>query len=169
MSNSISGKKITADEYFQRQKDAEKACKRKIERAILQSFGFAALTVVFYLITYVESNFIIIWLLLMCINFAMSIGSLFLIPRAIKYYKYSLERIVEYMLSGGIIIEIPKEDYEKFDIIKSRKEKYRQKSIKKMQKEETKRKTEKLEREEYERKVEEEFQKQYYPEDEEKD
>lgn len=168
MSNNISGVKISPDEYFPRQKEAEQACKRKIEKAILQSFGFAAITVIFYLITWVERSFIIVWVLFICINAAMSIGSLFLIPRAIKYYKYSLERIVEYMLSGGIIIEIPKEDYEKFDLIKSRKKRYRQKSIQKMQKEETKRNTERQQREEYERKVEEDFQKQFYPDETEK-
>jgi hypothetical protein len=92
----------------------------------------------------------------------MSIGSLLMIPRAIKTYKYSLERIVEYMLTGGIIIEIPQEDYEKFDIIKSRKERYKVKSLDKLQKEQVELKTEKQKREEYERRVEEDFQKQYY-------
>ncbi len=171
MSDLHAGKKITADEYFERQKDAELICKRNLKRLIIQSVVF--LSVLMFLLimlefhtgSFIYSGFIIVWCLLIFICFSMFIGSLFLIRKEIRKYKFSLKRIEEYMLSGGIVIEVPKEDYEKFDIIKSRKEKFKAKSIYGMQIDEKKKEIEKqkeLEQKEYEKRVEEEFQKQFY-------
>jgi len=165
------GIKITPDEYFERQKDAENVCKKKIKSLVIRSIVLLAL-LFFFIITFelnsgffIYSSLFIVWYLLIFICLSMLLGSLFMISKAIKNYKYSLERIVEYMLSGGIVIEIPKEDYEKFDLFKTKKDKYKAKTINQLKKDERKTEMElqrKKEQEEYERKVEEEFQKQYY-------
>lgn len=171
MSDLHAGKKITADEYFTRQKEAEDSCRERIKRLKWQSFFFLTAAVFFYLMYVWIPNFFIVWFLFLGISVCMSVGSLFMIRKEIKYYKYSLERIEEYMLTGGIVIEIPKEDYEKFDIIKSRKEKFKAKSIYGMQIDEKKKELEKqkeLEQKEYEKRVEEEFRKQFYSDENEK-
>jgi hypothetical protein len=161
-----SGIKITADEYFTRQKDAEELCRSKIKSLILQALFFVGAALFSNFIYYhFLPTFFIFFGLLIFLCFLMAVGSLFMIKKAIKNYKYQLERIVEYMLTGGIVIEIPQEDYEKFDVFKTKKEKYKAKSINKLKNEELKRQSElkaQEERKAYERKVEEEFQKQYY-------
>lgn len=165
MANEHAGIKITADEYFIRQKEAEDSCRKRISRLKWQSLFFVAATVFFVLLYEFIPNFFILWGLFIFISAAMSISSLLLIRKEIKYYKFSLERIEEYMLTGGIVIEVPKEDYEKFDLFKSKKDKFKSKSLEEMKKDEIKSENERKrleEQKEYERKVEEEFQKQFY-------
>lgn len=173
MSNHQAGIKISPDEYFQRQKDAEETCRNKIKRLIIQFLFFIAAAIVsWFIYIYLLPSFFIFFGLIIFLCILMAAGSLLMIPKTIRYYKYSLERIVEYMLSGGIIIEIPKEDYEKFDLIKSKKDKFKQKSLNQIVKEEKKaelNKQKELEQKEYEKRVEEQFQKQYYSEMETKD
>lgn len=167
-----SGVKITADEYFERQQDAEKTCRKKIKTLIIQALVFVALAMLTLVFFSILPNFFLVWHLIIVICIVMAIGSLLMISKAIRYYKYSLERIVEYMLTGGIVIEIPKEDYEKFDIFKSKKEKYKAKSISQMKKEEMKNELEKqkeLEKKEYEKSIEEQFKKQYFSDTDEQD
>lgn len=166
MSDIHAGKRISPDEYFVRQKEAEDSCRSRIKRLKWQSLFFVAATVFFVLMYEFVPNFFIVWGLFIFISGFMAVSSLFMIRKEIKYYKFSLERIEEYMLSGGIVIEIPKEDYEKFDLFKSKKERYKSKSLERMKKDELKSEKERKrleEQKEYERKVEEEFQKQYYP------
>ncbi len=172
MGNEHAGIKISADEYFERQKAAEKTCKNKIKHLIIQAVIFLALSFFFLMMTEWVSAYFIIWYLFVFICIFMAFGSIILIPKAIRYYKLALERIEEYMLTGGIVIEIPKEDYEKFDIFKSKKEKFKAKSLNQMKKDEKKaelNRQKELEQQEYEKRVEEEFQKQFYPENEQQD
>ena len=173
MSSNISGIKISPEEYFPRQKEAEEVCRKRLKRLIWQSLFFAAATlfwtILFELYTFALEGWIFVIGLLIFINGYITIERLFSIRKTIRQYKFSLERIEEYMLSGGIIIHIPQEDYEKFDIIKSKKDKYKSKSINRLKKDEKKYESEKqkeLKQKEYERKVEEEFRKQYYPDEE---
>ena len=167
MANEHTGIKISPEEYFTRQQEAEQSCRNRIHKLVKQSLFFVGATVFFVLMYEFVPNFFIVWGLFIFISAFSSISSLLMIRKEIKYYKYSLERIVEYMLSGGIVIEIPQEDYEKFDVFKSKKDKYKAKTIYQMKKDEKKAAFEKqkqLEQAEYEKRVEEEFQKQFYPE-----
>ena len=88
-----------------------------------------------------------------------------MIRKQIKTYKFQLERIVDYMMSGGIAIEIPVEDYEKFDLFKTKKKRFKSKSISQLKDEESVYKAEKQqerERLEYEQQVEKQFREQYF-------
>ncbi len=159
------GVKISPDEYFERQKNAENVCRKKLKRLIIQFAVFFALSWLFFVIVDIFENFFIVWYLFDFICLFLAFGSLIMIPRTIRYYKYSLDRIAEYMLSGGIVINIPQEDYEKFDVFKSKKDKYKAKSVNQLKKDELKRQNElkaEEERKEYERQIDEEFRKQYY-------
>ncbi|MCR4563823.1 MAG: hypothetical protein K5755_04220 [Clostridiales bacterium] len=172
MSNEHADIKISPDEYFERQKNAETVCRKKIKHLIIRSIillgilFFLVITLEFNTGFFIDSSLFLVWFVFIIICLSMFIGSLYKIKKSVDNYKFSLKRIEEYMLSGGIVIEIPKEDYEKFDLFKSKKYKYKAKTLNQMKNDERKAELEKqkrLEQEEYEKRVEEEFKKQYYP------